>query len=259
MKKLRILYFGNNWVSYEILKFLKEQHENVIGLVMHPKTESKFRTKNVELFPEVEVIEGNNESLRSRRVIDKIRKLKPDLFLSVYFGYILTSELLSIPTKAPLGAINLHPAYLPFGKGANPNVWSIVKNEPSGVTLHYMNEKIDKGSIIARKKIEVEMTDTGKTLYKKCEREGIQLFKDTWEYIKLDKIIPVILSENLGSFHYIKDFHELYELDTTKKYDVIELFDIVRAKTFAPYKGISFVKDGRRYYVRIEIEEEEYR
>ena len=38
-------------------------------------------------------------------------------------------------------------SYLPFNRGKNPNVWSIIESTPCGATIHKIDEKIDTGKI----------------------------------------------------------------------------------------------------------------
>eukprot|EP00392_Amoebophrya_sp_AT5.2_P019205 g19951.t1 len=36
--------------------------------------------------------------------------------------------------------INLHISYLPYNRGADPNLWSILERTPPGVTIHHIDE-----------------------------------------------------------------------------------------------------------------------
>ena len=49
-------------------------------------------------------------------------------------------------------AINLHISYLPWNRGADPNLWSAV-GMPKGVTIHYINDGFDTGDILFQKAI----------------------------------------------------------------------------------------------------------
>ena len=71
-----------------------------------------------------------------------------DLTISYTYRYILSGEILDA-----LGGnvVNLHNSFLPFNRGADPNIWSILEGTPRGVTLHYMTAGLDKGSIIAQR------------------------------------------------------------------------------------------------------------
>jgi len=78
--------------------------------------------------------------LTEREQLDLVEDLEPDLLVAGGFRHIVPEDVLEIPT---LGAINLHKSYLPYNRGANPNVWSIVEDGPAGVSIHYMTADID--------------------------------------------------------------------------------------------------------------------
>ncbi|MBX2940058.1 MAG: hypothetical protein KF880_08260 [Ferruginibacter sp.] len=56
--------------------------------------------------------------------------------------------------------INAHPAWLPDVKGLDALKWAIYYDEIIGVTTHVVNEAVDSGIIIERKKVPVYMNDT---------------------------------------------------------------------------------------------------
>lgn len=70
-----------------------------------------------------------------------------DLAVSYTYRHILTEVIL---TALGHKAVNLHISYLPWNKGADPNLWSIIEDTPRGVTLHYMDSRLDHGDIIAQ-------------------------------------------------------------------------------------------------------------
>lgn len=247
---LRIVYFGNNKVGFQILKYLKKIKENIVGLVLHPNSNARYKSDMIDLFPNTQIIIWDREKIKN--IINIISELVPDIFISTFFGYILPTSLIEIPPK---GAINLHPAYLPYNRGKNPNVWSIVDETPAGVALHYIDEGIDTGDIIVREKIETDYTDTGKSLYEKLENACIDLFKKKWFTIKEGNIYK-IKPEEPSTMHYGKDFYTLDEIYPNKEYKAIDLINILRARTFPPYKGTFFKKNGKKYYMEIKITRE---
>ena len=88
-----------------------------------------------------------------------------------------------------MGTINFHPAYLPNYKGVSPIFWSLVnKDRYSGVTIHYIDEGVDTGKIIVRKKINIEKEDTEDSLYWKSVVLGSQMLIKTIEDIKSGKL-----------------------------------------------------------------------
>jgi methionyl-tRNA formyltransferase len=153
--------------------------------------------------------------------------------------------------------VNLHPAYLPYNRGQYPNVWSIIEGTPSGVTLHYINEKIDAGDVIAQREVPVELVDTGETLYRKLEQASLELFKDTWLLIKSDKPPRIPQSGEPGTYHRTRDAEAIDEIDLDGTYVARDLINVLRARTFPPYKGAYFRHQGRKIYLRLQLFYEE--
>ncbi len=78
----------------------------------------------------------------------KLRALQPDILFGAAYPQIFKRALLNIPAH---GTINSHPSLLPRCRGAHPIFWSIASGETeSGLTLHYMDENIDTGPVVAR-------------------------------------------------------------------------------------------------------------
>src|SRR5262245_54565473 len=166
-KRMRILYMADNRLGSQVLNWLKQQEQDeVVGLVIHPEGRRRCGPEMLAAagLPREYVFDA--KQLREPKTLERIRSLKADVGVSVLFGYILTRDLLSL---MPHGCVNLHPAYLPYNRGAYPNVWSIVDGTPAGVTLHSIDAGIDTGPIIARREVPIDPTDTGETLYRKLE------------------------------------------------------------------------------------------
>ncbi|WP_028865673.1 methionyl-tRNA formyltransferase [Psychromonas aquimarina] len=78
-----------------------------------------------------------------------IKKLQPDLLISAYFSQILKKEIISLPKT---GVLNIHPGWLPSYKGAMAYFWVLNNgSDRGGVTVHWIDEGIDTGEVLARK------------------------------------------------------------------------------------------------------------
>jgi len=76
-----------------------------------------------------------------------LKAQKPDL-LVVYRAPILKPDLLSIPVQ---GVLNLHPSLLPRYRGGHPLLWMAANMDlEGGATVHYIDEHIDRGDIVAQ-------------------------------------------------------------------------------------------------------------
>lgn len=250
---MRVFYMGNNWLGWKVLEWMSGTDDEIVGMALHPEGSATYagQMRDAAGLPESQVLDGSN--LRGEEVEESVRSLDPDVGVSVLFGYILRPSFLDI---FPEGALNLHPAYLPYNRGAYPNVWSIVDGTPAGVTLHEIDEGVDTGDIWARRQVEVRPSDTGRSLYKRLEQAGLDLFQSAWPKWKSGELTPIEQSEEDGTKYYTDDVEKIDEIDLDATYTGRELIDILRARTFPPHKGAYFVKDGQKVYLRLELTEE---
>lgn len=87
--------------------------------------------------------------VRRDEIVQRIQAFHPDSIISIYSKEILSQKILSIPSR---GAVNVHPAILPYNRGVSPIFWCMVKGErSSGATLHCMSPTIDGGTIISQR------------------------------------------------------------------------------------------------------------
>jgi methionyl-tRNA formyltransferase len=247
---MRILFLGNNWVGWKALSYLRTCKENICGLVVHAEPKRRYGKEILESggVESSRIFVGSE--LRTQGILEAIKRLEPDIGVSVLFDHILREEFIRI---FPKGIVNLHPSYLPYNRGQYPNVWSIVEGTPAGVTLHYIDEGVDTGDIIAQEEVPVALTDTGRSLYRKLENAAIELFKQQWPLIREEKESRVSQSAGDGTFHRTTDVDAIDEIDLEKKYLAKDLINILRARTFPPYSGAYFRVDNERVFLRLEL------
>ena len=254
---MRIIYFANNWTAWQILLGLKSRGEEIVGLVIHPETKQKYvdELRKAAALPEENIFDGSK--LQEEETLAKLSALKPDIGLSILFDYILKPKLLNL---FPKGVINLHPALLPYNRGQYPNVWSIVEGTPSGVTLHYIDESIDTGDIISQMEVQVSPADTGASLYRKLELASVELFEKSWGPIKNGTAARIKQgikqTGDKGTYHRTQDVNQIDRIELEKNYTGAELINILRARTFPPYRGAYFEQDGKRIYLELVLKEE---
>ncbi|ELZ47191.1 formyl transferase domain-containing protein [Halorubrum coriense DSM 10284] len=182
-----------------------------------------------------------------------LKDIEPDLILSVGYRHIVPEEILEVPEY---GAINLHKSYLPYNRGANPNVWSIIENNPAGTSIHYMTSDVDQGPIIDRQKVHIDPKDDARDLYERLEDTQVEQFKRMWDQIRESDVGTIEQQLNEGTYHYKRDFTDLWELNLDKKVRIGDFIDRLRALTFPPYNNAYFKKNGKKYYLEVHIESE---
>jgi methionyl-tRNA formyltransferase len=247
---MRLLLLANNWAGSEVVRWLRERGEEIAGLVLHPPARRRFGEETLAAagLPEGRVFPA--ESLRDPGTLRALGALRADLALSVSFGYILRREFLDL---FPGGVVNLHAGLLPWNRGAHGNVWSILERTPAGATLHWVDEGIDTGDLIAQRAVEADAADTGETLYRKTERASVDLFRETWPRLREGRAERRPQPPG-GSFHRVKDLASTDEIDPDRSYRARDLIDLLRARTFPPHDGV-FLRDGAdRIYLRLSLE-----
>lgn len=105
----------------------------------------------------------------------------PDLIVSYSYRWLVPAEVLALP---PLGAYNLHPSYLPWGRGAHPVFWAIRDGEPTGATIHRMTPALDRGPILSQSRVKVYAGDTLRTVHQRCHEELLRMWLGLWPYIQ---------------------------------------------------------------------------
>jgi hypothetical protein len=101
---------------------------------------------------------------------------------AVSHGYrmiIRTPVLEQLPDRI----VNLHIALLPYNRGADPTLWSVLEDTPAGVTIHYVDEGVDTGDVIAQRAVPLQDDDTLATAYARLQRELAALFREHWPAI----------------------------------------------------------------------------
>lgn len=130
---------------------------------------------------------------------------KFDLTVSYTYRYILKKDQIKALNN---NVVNLHNSYLPWNRGADPNIWSMIDGTPRGVSLHYVDEHLDKGNIIAQKFVIDSDDETFESSYNNLDRAAKELFKEVFRFYpywqEMQKI-PV----GKGNYHSISDGAEI--------------------------------------------------
>ena len=166
--------------------------------------------------------EGNTITKHEEKLnIENIVKCNYEFLISFGYRYMVRKEILDYFKGK---AINLHISYLPWNKGADPNLWSILEDTPKGVTIHQMDNGLDTGNILCQKEIFFDENDTLNSSYEKLQNELVKLFKLNWKNIKHNKVKP-IKQKGKGTYHKSCDKNYYQELLThgweTKVKDLI--------------------------------------
>ena len=239
------------FVGYELLKFIFSK-QRVISFVVTSSNDD-YESKIISLCKKNNVKCCRGLDINSDEFIDLNKQYSIDLVLMLWFPTIVKKSSLDSVNK---GFINLHPSYLPWNRGMHPYYWTIVDNTIAGITIHFINENIDEGQVLFQKSIDIDITDTGGTLYEKNLIETIELFKENYDNILNSNYDLKEIDNSSGSFHLSVDINKHSEIKLDKTYKAIDLINLIRARTFENIGSSYFYLDDKKYNVKLYVEDD---
>ena len=141
--------------------------------------------------------------------LSMVKKENFDFGLSYRYIHLIKTDLI----KWFQGRlINMHISYLPWNKGADPNIWSFLTKTPSGASIHIVDEKLDTGDLLLRQQVVHDLeSSTLKSSYNLLIEIIEQLFIDNAQELLSFSIKPT--KQELGG-----SFHTTVETDKYSKY-----------------------------------------
>jgi len=186
-----------------------------------------------------------------------------DWYLLLSWKHIIPESLIKHPSK---GVVNLHYSLLPEYRGVYPVNWAIIEGKAiTGVSYHYVNNKIDSGEIILQKDTSISLSDTSRSLQLRLDDLAYELFDDLVDWIvginQQKKIVELKPFSNEGRHCYKskKDFDSKREIDLNCYYKGSEFFNLLRGLTFLPDSKNAYVVDsatGKKIFISLKVEVE---
>ena len=176
MNNLNIVFMGTPTFASNVLEGLLDKGYNIVGVVTQPDKEVG-RKKVLTASPCKEVALAHGIKVftptKIRKEYEDILALNPDLIITCAYGQIIPKEILDYPKYK---CINTHGSLLPRGRGGAPIQHSLIDgDEKTGITLMFMNEKMDEGDILYQKEIIIDDLDTNTTLFSKLSNLALEM------------------------------------------------------------------------------------
>lgn len=201
---MRIVFMGSAELacpSFEALMGLPDA--DVVGIVTQPDR-PKGRSLKVSPCAARAAARGTGvpvltpPRVNAPEALQGIRELRPDLIVVVAYGQILKPALLELP---PLGCINVHASLLPKYRGAAPIQWAVARGErETGVTIMYMNEKMDEGDIVLQVKETIGDGDTAGVLHDRLARTGAAALVRAMEELRAGTLLRQVQDASLATY-----------------------------------------------------------
>ena len=228
MKNLNIIYMGTPEFSVEPLKKLNENY-NVLAVVTQPDKEVG-RKKEIKYSKVKEFAIKNNikifQPVKIKQEYEDILKLNPDIIITCAYGQIIPKEILDYPKY---GCINIHASLLPKFRGGAPIHRAIINGEEkTGITIMYMDEKMDSGDIIAQEELFINDEDNVGTLFSKLSILGSDL---------IIKVLPHIIDGSVNRLKQTED-EVTYAYNISRDDEKID-FNKTTREIFNQIRGLS--------------------
>lgn len=198
-----IIFFGTSDFAVPSLKAL--YHNNYdIRLVVTQPDQAKGRGQKLSSPPVKLLAEqlGLNfiqlEIIKDEKFYAYLKSLSSDVIVVVAYGKILPQDILIIP---PFKCINVHASLLPKYRGAAPIQWTIMGgDEFAGVTIMFMNERMDEGDILFQEKIRLKGTETAPELSDTLSGIGADLLVKTLKGLEKNEIVPIAQDHSAATY-----------------------------------------------------------
>lgn len=241
MKDIKVVFMGTPSFAVPVLEKLIENY-NVIMVVCQPDR-AKDKKGNIIYPPVKELALKNNievyQPLKLSSEYEHIIEKNPDIIITCAYGQILPSSLLDYPKY---GCINVHGSLLPRLRGGAPIHHAIINGDKeTGITIMYMDKKMDAGDIISQKSLEIKNTDNLDSIYSSLSTLGSELLIETLPSIINGTNNRIKQNENEVTFGYnISKEDELINFNDS----AINIFNKVRGLCSIP--GASCYYNGKR-------------
>ena len=241
MKDIKVVFMGTPSFAVPILEKLIENY-NVIMVVCQPDR-AKDKKGNIIYPPIKELALKNNievyQPLKLSNEYEYIIEKNPDIIITCAYGQILPSSLLDYPKY---GCINVHGSLLPRLRGGAPIHHAIINGDKeTGITIMYMDKKMDAGDIISQRSLEIKNTDNLDSIYSSLSTLGSELLIETLPSIINGTNNRIKQNENEVTFGYnISKEDELINFNDS----AVNIFNKVRGLCSIP--GASCYYNGKR-------------
>lgn len=239
---LKIIFMGTPEFGVPILERLNKEHE-VILVVTQPDNVSR---KKVVFSPVKQYALKHNlnvfQPININKENETLFKSPVDLIVTAAYGQFIGNKILNFPKY---GCINVHGSLLPKYRGGAPIQRALINGDKStGITILYMDRKMDAGEMILKREIPIDYLDTQDTLFRKLSILGSDMILNVVESIENRQIKTIKQDEDKITFAYNLTNEDLV-INFDKPADVI--YNQIRGLNSNP--GAYFKFQGKIYKI----------
>lgn len=240
-----MIVLASDWVGLQIVEYLAKRDEFVEILGLHSSDRGGFNELIRAALPHANV---RMEDALDATAVYIAESKPPPIGVLAWWPAIIKPPLLNATRW-----VNIHPSFLPYNRGKNPNFWCIVDGTPCGVTLHWADSGVDTGPIIAQRSLEVGWEQTGGTVYERCREVAVRLFTEQWDAIMAGRDEGGMPQAPGGPAHRSGDMEKASFIDLDAPTTARAVLNTIRARTFPPHPTATFTDNGATYGVTVDI------
>lgn len=243
--KQRIVFMGTPDFASNILLGLHEAGFNIVGVVSQPDKEvgrkrilQPSSVKKMALSLNLPVV----TPAKVRTDYDEVLKFEPDLIITAAYGQIIPSEILDYPKYH---CINTHGSLLPKYRGGAPIQRAIINGEEyTGMSIMYMNEKMDEGDILWQEKLPIDIHDTNSDIFKKLSDLALKMLLEHLPDVFDGNVNPIKQNNDEATYspNLDKEIEHIYFND-----DVLKVYNHIRGLLDNP--GCYFILKDKKYKI----------
>ena len=190
---MNIIFAAASSFSEQTLITLTTLDHEIVAVLTQPDRQSGRglkKTKNPikKMAQKLDLPVLEYESLTNSGAYKTIKKLTPDLLLTMAYGEYVPNKILKIPHCE---TINIHPSLLPQWRGASPIQSAILNGDKkTGICLTRMVNEVDAGPIFISYETEIGAHETAGLLSSRLAELSAKLIKNNLDDILNKKISP---------------------------------------------------------------------
>lgn len=193
---IKIVFFGTPKIAVKSLEYLNNSKDFEVAAVVTQPDKPAGRGKKLSMSPVKEFALSHNipvfqpKSIRKEPgILEELKKIKPDFFVTFAFGQILSQEVLDIPKYH---TINLHASLLPKYRGANPIQRAIINGDKeTGICTMITELGLDCGDVCLKKVISISDLMNCEELFEQISDLSPELLAETLKGLVDGSIKPV--------------------------------------------------------------------
>lgn len=259
---IKVIFMATPEIAVKSLDYLHKSDEFEITAVVTQTDKPSGRGNKIQFSPIKKYAIENNikifqpASIRKEpEMLQELKSLEPDYFVTFAFGQILSQEVLDIPKIA---TINLHASLLPKYRGANPIQRALINGDnKTGICTMITDVGLDSGDVCLSKEIDLTENTNFEELHDSISDLAPELIAKTLKGLIDKTITPQKQDESLVTVaKKLQKDEEKIDLSKSAK----EIHNLVRGIYKTPSAYLTFgdkkIKILKTFVVNNEIQHE---